>query len=322
MKTVERYLTEILGFPVRLKPLPLNEPSGLPFFLKQMYAFYKTNLLGREIIFLEKRNDEPLTVDQLRKHGEMAEQAFNRPVVFVLPFIESFNRKRLIQKQVAFVVPDKQLFIPQLLIDLREFRQSALKRKEKLLPAAQCLLFYHILKENLQPFNLKTIAEILGYTQMTVTRAAKVLEKNNLGIIKGRKDKRFVFEQDKKTLWQKALPFLQNPVKKIYFLEHPPQADFVYRASFSALANYTDLAEGAKKYFAVSRNDFETLKKEQLIKIIHSSDVGVRLEVWKYAPGILAEDRVVDPLSLYLSLKDREDERVQKALDALLEQVW
>ena len=322
MKAVEQYLSEILGFRVRFKAVPLKEQVGLPIFMKQMYAFYKTELFEREIIFLEKRNDEGVTADQLRKHGELVEQVFNRPVVFVLPHIESFTRKRIIQKQVAFVVPNKQLFIPQLMIDLREFRQSAPKQQGKLLPAAQCLIFYHILKEDLQPFNLKTIAEKLGYTQMTITRAAQVIEYNNLALIKSKKDKRIVFEQDKKILWQKALPLLQDPVKKVYFLEHPTQSDSVFQASFTALAHYTNLAEGGKKYFAVSQNDFKMLKKKKQIQVIPASETEVHLEIWKYAPGVLASDGIVDPLSLYLSMKDQEDERVQKALEALLEQVW
>ncbi|NOX87542.1 MAG: MarR family transcriptional regulator [Calditrichaeota bacterium] len=322
MNVVEQYLNEILGISVRLKPVPEREQTALPFFLKHLYTFKKGKLFGREIIFLEEKNDEHLTAAQLRKHSEIVEMAFNRPVVFILPAIESYNRKRLIQKQVAFVIPGKQLFIPQLLIDLREFQQTASKQREKFLPAAQCLFFYHLLKENLEPLNFKTIARKLGYTQMTVTRAAKVLERNGIATIKGTKEKYIVFGTDKKKLWEKALPLLQTPVKKVYFLEQPPQTNVVYRASFSALAHYTNLAEGNKKYFAVSQNDFGTLKMKKQIQVVPSSEADVHLEVWKYAPGVLTKDRVVDPLSLFLSLKNQEDERVQKALDALLEQVW
>jgi len=325
MNAIEHYLQEILSVKVRLTLASLKDNLkdnfDFPLFVKQLYTFWKGTLFGREIIFLEKKSTEHLTAKQLCKHAEMIEGIVNRPVVFILPSIEAYNRKRLIQKRVAFVIPGKQLFIPQLLIDLREFRQPAPQKKEKLLPAAQCLLFYHLLKENLEQFNLKTIAKKLGYTQMTVTRAVKVLEENNLAVIEGTKEKRIVFGQDKKALWQTALPLLQTPVKKVYFLEHLPQSDFVYRASFSALAYYTDLAEGETKYFAVSQHDFNTLKKKKKIQIVDSGEAQVHLQVWKYAPGILASAQNVDPLSLYLSLKDQEDERVQKALDALPEQV-
>ena len=320
MNAVERYLHEITGTPVSLNRVPLKKGVDLPLFMKRLYAFKKGTLFGREIIFLEKTNGEHLTADQLRKHGEIVEKALNSPVVFILPFLEAYNRKRLIQKKVAFVVPGKQLFIPQLLIDLKEVRRPEQNHNGKLMPAAQCLLLFHLLKENIEPLNLKAVAEKLGYAQMTVTRAARMLEEKKLAVIEGARGKRIVFGQDKKALWQNALPLLQTPVKKVYFLEQPPQTDVTYHASFSALARYTDLAEGDKQYFAVSQKDFETLKKQ--IQIVPSNEADVHLEVWKYAPGVLAKDRFVDPLSLFLSLKDQEDERVQKALETLLEQVW
>jgi hypothetical protein len=45
----------------------------------------------------------------------------------------------------------------------------------------------------------------------------------------------------------------------------------------------------------------------------------MEIEIWKYDPELLARKGVVDPLSLYLSLKNIKDERVEMALDTLLE---
>ena len=47
----------------------------------------------------------------------------------------------------------------------------------------------------------------------------------------------------------------------------------------------------------------------------------VIIEIWKYSPLLLSETKVVDPLSLYLSMKDMEDERIQTSLEELLEKV-
>ncbi len=47
----------------------------------------------------------------------------------MLPTLRSFERRALIEQQVAFVVPGKQLYIPELAVDLREhFKQ---RRTEK-----------------------------------------------------------------------------------------------------------------------------------------------------------------------------------------------
>ncbi|GEM_PF-3944963 len=41
----------------------------------------------------------------------------------------------------------------------------------------------------------------------------------------------------------------------------------------------------------------------------------MEIEIWKYDPELFAREGVVDPLSLYMSLKDTKDERVEMALE-------
>lgn len=44
----------------------------------------------------------------------------------------------------------------------------------------------------------------------------------------------------------------------------------------------------------------------------------MKIEIWSYSPDLLSESPVVDPLSLYLSLRNSEDERVQQQLETLI----
>ena len=46
-------------------------------------------------------------------------------------------------------------------------------------------------------------------------------------------------------------------------------------------------------------------------------DAPVLLELWKYPPNIIGDD-AVDSLSLYLTLRNDPDERVQIALDEMM----
>lgn len=43
---------------------------------------------------------------------------------------------------------------------------------------------------------------------------------------------------------------------------------------------------------------------------------------WRYSPNLFAKDGAVDPLSLYLSLDEKHDDRVGIAMEHLLENVW
>jgi hypothetical protein len=48
----------------------------------------------------------------------------------------------------------------------------------------------------------------------------------------------------------------------------------------------------------------------------------VHIEVWNYAPSLFAHDGWVDKISLYLSLKDNNDERIQHELTLMMQGLW
>jgi len=315
MPLLKNYLKNTIGIDVPIKEFLPDEQKSLPFFIDQAYALYIAHLFNHKLIFLEKKDNENLTPDQYRKHTALVENAYNLPVVLILKHLEAYNRKRLIEKQIAFIIPDKQMFIPQLFIDFKEFRNAVTKKSEKLLPAAQCLLFYHLLKEDLNGINLKTIAGKLNYAPMSITRAVKDLEEKQLCTTNGRKEKTINFEQKNRELWQMALPYLQNPVKKEIFTDN--FHDLYIKSGFNALTFYTNIADTGNNCFAISNDDFNYWRKKGKIKLLHEGEGEICLEVWKYPPALLAYDNMVDPLSLYMIFKDNDDERVQMEIETL-----
>jgi len=59
--------------------------------------------------------------------------------------VSSFERKRLINHRVSFIVPGKQLYLPFLAVDLREsFRTVDADTKNKLGATAQQLFLMHL----------------------------------------------------------------------------------------------------------------------------------------------------------------------------------
>jgi hypothetical protein len=50
-------------------------------------------------------------------------------------------------------------------------------------------------------------------------------------------------------------------------------------------------------------------------------DANLRLESWSYNPLLFSDDGMVDPLSLFLSLRDFPDERVQQQIEILIDQM-
>jgi hypothetical protein len=322
MSRLQKYIHEILGIDIKIQSFPGKKLAALPVYIRDIYTIKAMRLYERKIILLIQNEDEFRTADQYRKHIRQIGQTFDLPVVLVLDPIEAYNRKRLIEKQIAFIIPGKQIFLPQLMIDLKEFGYTAKSRKEKIQPAAQCLLLYHLLKENVEEMNLKLISKKLNYTQMTITRAVNDLAERAICRIEGRKDKKIIFDTDKRMIWEKALPFLQNPVKRKFYIEDNLENSLLYKAGISALAFYTNIAGDAVDCYAIAKNDFMYLNKHRQIHITNNIEGRYCIEIWKYAPAILAENRIVDSLSLYLTLKDENDERVETEIEKMVSILW
>ena len=124
-------------------------------------------------------------------------------------------------------------------------------------------------------------------------------------------------------LWESAMPHLKNPVVKTVYARNLKPGKDVVVAGLSALSKYSNIAEMNHVTCAVSRNKQRSLELNEKIQYIPSAEDGsVQLEVWRYWPERLAQDGIVDKFSLFLSLKDDRDERVQKALKMMMENVF
>jgi hypothetical protein len=66
-------------------------------------------------------------------------------------------------------------------------------------------------------------------------------------------------------------------------------------------------------------SDGNPLKNSPSVDIAESN--AIELEVWSYSPKLFGENGVVDRSSLFLSIREDNDERVQSALEVMMEQV-
>ena len=55
---------------------------------------------------------------------------------------------------------------------------------------------------------------------------------------------------------------------------------------------------------------------------LHDSKMQVAVEMWRYNPCKLSNGSVVDELSLALALREDADERVEEAVEEMLDNLW
>lgn len=320
MDNIIRYIEEITGVKMDLVELRKEEVKNIPFYILNDYKIWKGKLFRKELLLMEKITPEHFTPLQYQKQMKLIELKLQNPVVLLLPEIKPYDRNRLIQKKVNFIIENKQMFIPQLLIDFKEYRVKPLQGAF-LKPAAQAMLLFHLQRQNLSNLNYKQIAGLLNYPYLTISRAVGNLCRLGICKTKGTKEKTVVFEMDKRRLWEKALPLMRTPVRNKVFINEVLPDNLVFKTNMNALAFYTNLNDDGHTYYAIKHADFLKLKKEKKIQTTSNYDGDYIVEVWRYNPGILTKIDYVDPLSLYIAFKDSEDERIEKELEYIINEM-
>jgi DNA-binding MarR family transcriptional regulator len=321
---LKSYCQELAGASV---PIAIAEgaQSRLPTFLSQFYQTLKGELFDRQWIFLARKPGANPTPAEAANHARLAAKALNAQVVLVFSALASFDRKRLVQRRVPFIVVGRQVFLPTHFIDLREKSVgSDLGLPEgRLSTPTQVLLLFHLLNHSGLPERpLNEWAAALKYSRMTLTRAAQELV--NAGVATRREKGRVVllgFSSDRRRLWELAVPLLSDPVaRRTHAFVKGDIPSGALEAGLTALAHHSDIAEGRQRVLAMSGQTFKSAKQRGLVEVVRFPEPDTTtFEEWRYSPDLLSKDgRSVDPLSLYLSLHALKDERVESALKQIL----
>lgn len=307
----------IAGVSVELSPIDKAALKGLNVDTVLRTSFYKTTFNGSELCVATMRNNAGYTPLKYKKMTEQIENSVKMPVAFLFDDLLYYERERLISQGVYFIVSDKYAFLPTLIANVRIRRK---KNNQTLSPAAQYVLLYYLsLEHENETFTIKTLENALPYSYLSLSRAIVNLE--DCGLCQTEKDDtgtKFIhFEQSKKKLWNDAQQFLTSPVIKEIYTDLLAMDKNLYISSINALSYYSHLNPDTQESYAVWDKKFRELD----IKT-NEFEGSCSIEIWKYPPVFPSQEgKVVDKLSLYLSLKNNPDARVEKELEIILEEM-
>ena len=334
MEQLKAYIQETLGDSITFLPINSKElTSSLPFYMGEMYTFYKIILFNEPLILLKPIKEDEVSIMQMSKHQELIQEKLNCKSALVLNEIEAFQRKRLIDKRIQFIVPGKQLFLPFFLLDLNEKFYTKRQKKDKISPSAQVMVLWYLLDKTQKfPFeqhNQRDLAKHFSYSTMGISKAVEELIQHGLCVpIEHGKDKMISFNADRRELWFQEVPLLSNPILKVVYVDQLPDVISHIQSNYSALSEYSDMNPNRQRSVAIDKTIFYGLEKSGKLDNVNDREGEYRIEVWKYNPTLFTEllttdDFAVDPISLYLSMKeDNHDERTDTALEHLLNNIW
>ena len=115
---IRAYLKDTLG--IDAPSAPWSGAPSLPYFLVDAFDLKALTMLGRPVLLaIDKRADRP-GLATIRVQIDRIREGSGLPVLYATGTLASYERKRLIEQKVPFVVPGNQLYLPDLGVDLGE----------------------------------------------------------------------------------------------------------------------------------------------------------------------------------------------------------
>jgi DNA-binding MarR family transcriptional regulator len=310
------YLKRVLRLNVKIDESIQKYP--LPNYIVSRYHI-RTALFDRQRVFLLYPKTELDQVNAVKKHIKKIQTIEKIPVVIVLTRITARQRQNMVDAGIPFIVENKQCYLPFLGIVFAERCDTELESVEKFSPSAQMLLFYYIYRNQKELYANEAV-EALGVSAMTITRAVRQLEQT--GIIHTYKNgvmKIITSEYAGRELFEKAKENLFCPIKQKRYIRKEAVDPSLMISGDQALSVYSMLNPPRVNCYATGA--IEKWKDQSEDTLIDDSQQ-VELQIWKYNPQILAMDSTVDILSLAMCYVDDPDERIEEAVEEMLEQFW
>lgn len=298
-------------------------PSNIPHFLIDRYGLWQGALNGRTLVLMAVREARQGATADYLKHRDMVRRQLGVDLVLLLlDHAPSAVRRQMVDRKIGFIAPGAQLYVPEAFLDLRERAPTfAVAHTDRISPTTQLMLLAILQKVDLEDRNLTQLAETVKVSIMSISRSLDELEALQLAQAHhvGRQ-RRLRLRLTGRELWEAVQQNLYSPVRKVRLVSGRIDANMVPLAGESALARYTMLMPPRIDTRAILSARWKWIEETFALNPATAfDDDRIAIQTWTYDPGVLANDDVIDRLSLYLSVRENPDERVAQAAEELLE---
>ena len=301
----------ILGVAIDKKPF--TKEKSLPLNILANYEIEEGYIGSLEFLLLKPITNLG-TVDTIKKHMFTIKQTLHLPIAIYTKELSSFRRNSFIENQIPFI-SQKQIFLPFLGAYLEEIEEKQ-NIVDTFTPSTQVAAIRWLLNP-LDRIKAIDLMQGLEYTTMTISRIAKQLEATDcFELDKDGVANVLVAKYSAKETFEKLRPYMISPLRTSGYAELPIEYDITL-AGIEAVAERTNLNTSNLRTYAIYGNQI------QLTKELVDMDNQVYIEIWKYDPKkLLWKDGYADPISVALSLEDNHDERIETAVNDMLETLW
>ena len=150
----------ILKRKIQISPRPKENLKGLTVGEKLSYTFYDGIYQNTPLLFLKPRKGNP-TPKECQITSERMSGLYGLPVVFILIPGPTYERQRLTDNGVYFIMSDQYAYLPMLIA----LEKTSNRKKATVLTAvAQYILLYHLQVGSLEGLSAKEISTLIPYS--------------------------------------------------------------------------------------------------------------------------------------------------------------
>ena len=277
--------TDVFGLTINYKSW--DKKQALPLYVAGNYEIDEAIVSNNRFIVMRPIGDLP-TLPAMKKHIEKIQKIDDVPVAFYLKNLSDFRRKGMLESNIPFMT-EKQVFLPFIGTLLMEEKNNALYKEKFMFSTQQLFLMYLYNRQN--KLYVANVGKKLPYSAMTLSRAVKQLEASDLFLVyKDGVNKVIESKYDRRELFERAKPFLLDPVRKYGYIEKSRIDENMVLASESALAKNSMLNPSKLITYAI---DEQKMDINQMENELVDPNKQIRLELWGYDPKLFSDDMVL-----------------------------
>lgn len=304
--------------------IPYDEEIPIPLYLKNGYELSVIKILETKCLLM--RPLDKINFAALKKQHAKMQSLTDLHCVLYFREVTVYASHKMIECGIPFIQEKRQIYLPFLgmVLSKKLLERKPLEAKLKVSFMTQQFLL-SVIYYQWQEITVTQAAEKLQVSKMSISRCFDELEAVDLHCIQRRgRNRFFVWQESWQKLWQSARGFLQNPVVKQYNLQECLNERNLILAGISAISAYSMLDDNSYAVYAVTREMAVALQLEDKLCVPAGEVPAEVIAVMQYVIPFHNE-QTIDLLSaiLMLSEEDREDPRVEMAIDEMLkEQIW
>ncbi|CQR24544.1 hypothetical protein BN1356_00889 [Streptococcus varani] len=310
-------------FETQIQPIILK----LPIVFQRRYEF--STLTVKDYTFLLIKEKRSGSLDNFVKQAQVIQKQFEKDVILVFNQLSDGQKKKLMQVGASYLDYQENAFIPQLgLLFSKSTKNFGLDNR--LSNTEQKLLITLLLHTKGFIIDMEKVSQLTHLSVPSLYRHFRSFKDREW---LHNKQKSYQFAKTKRIIFEESKELMDGPIREVLTISDTDFQKLKDEVSFKTThfqaLSYLGMLADSENYgsYAISKKKYKSFSRKLQQHILQ----GHRLEIWNYEPVPFDYQKnkwlestnvsLVDPISLYLTLRNDEDPRIEEEVEQLEDRI-